>query len=203
MDNIKNEGEFYIRLFDTGKNTALLKDDRDNSLWVGKKIKADSVEIYNHLRGLKHKNIAYIRDVAALDGETYVIEELIEGQSLESLFNKKRRLSEKEAAGIMLQICEGLIFLNRNSVSIQSISLSGIVCTCDGTVKLIDFDTSVIGRSKLKQSQIALDISACGVLFENMISGENDPEGKKISRAAREISRRSKKLLFSSVLSLK
>ncbi|MCC8098339.1 MAG: protein kinase, partial [Eubacterium sp.] len=114
-NSLKKEAEYYIELYNTDRTgrTSVIKDIRDGSLWIRKRIRRESIEAYSRIRNLKHKNIVYVRDIVSLEGEIFVIEEYADGKTLESVLCEKRKFKEKEAAEIMLQICDGLIFLHK------------------------------------------------------------------------------------------
>lgn len=75
-------------------------------------------------------------------GETVVVEEFVQGESLSARLEQKRLLSEPEAAKIFLQIVEGLIFLHGLGVVHRDVKPSNLILMGSGDVRLIDFDAA-------------------------------------------------------------
>ncbi|MCD8238811.1 MAG: serine/threonine protein kinase [Clostridiales bacterium] len=201
----------YAELYDIDEkgNIKAVKDTRDGSIWVKKRLNKTGKEVYSLLKGAKHENIAYVRDVLTVSGETFVIEEYISGKSLEEIVEEKGCMPVKEAAEVMQSVAEGLIYLHKRNIIHRDIKPSNVMLKNDGRVKLIDLgisrikkkgserDTALLGTAGYAapeqfgfgQTDAAADIYACGVLFNYLIEGRLTVEEKKNNQAAYIIKR--------------
>ena len=68
-------------------------------------------EVYRRLLGLACKNLPVIYEVAEQDGENLVLEEFIEGDTLDFLL-QEALLSPKETRAVIIQLCRALWVLH-------------------------------------------------------------------------------------------
>ncbi len=115
---------------------------------------------------IKHPNIADIYDYGSLtDGESYIVMELVEGQTLLDTIRQIGQLSFAEAIRLSLQISEGMEAAHHSGVIHRDLKPSNIVLTrnFDGNVmvKIIDF-----GIAKISEQLSADDhtLTATGTL---------------------------------------
>ena len=73
--------------------------------------------------------------------DTVVVEEYAEGEPLSARLSARRFLSEREAADILSQLCDGLAVLHGLGVVHRDIKPSNLILQ-NGTVRLIDFDAA-------------------------------------------------------------
>lgn len=101
-------------------------------------------EVCEKLKSIKNPNVAFIYDYIYENGNTYIIEEYISGETVEDIIEHKGVFSEDETARIIINICNALeIFHHQNPPVIHNdIKPSNIMIREDGTVKLFDFDIS-------------------------------------------------------------
>ena len=59
-------------------------------------------------RQITHKNVIRIFDLGQADGIKFITMEYIEGENLQSLLRRKKKLDPAEAANIMAQVCRAL-----------------------------------------------------------------------------------------------
>ena len=79
------------------------------------------------------------------DGKLVVLEEYIQGKTLDALLSKGM-LDEQEKIRIVLNVCDALSFLHSAKIPIihRDIKPSNIMLTNDGIVKLIDYDAAKV-----------------------------------------------------------
>ncbi|MEM4723487.1 MAG: serine/threonine-protein kinase [Candidatus Hadarchaeum sp.] len=92
------------------------------------------------LARLNHPGIVKVYDFFEENNTGYMVMEYLKGKSL-SKFVKKRggRLSEQEAVGLILKVCEGLEVVHREGYLHRDIKPENIFVCDDGRVVLIDF----------------------------------------------------------------
>ena len=170
----------------------LVKDMRDNSLWVKKEIEKAAFDIYHKIKNIKNKNIVHIRDVLQSNGKYYVIEEYLDGMTIGEILMAKGSFTLSQTRDIMCYICDGLKCVHNIGIIHRDITLSNIIVTTNGDVKLIDFgisrikkeessiDTTIIGTKGyaapeqfgFSQTNITADIYSCGVVMNIMLTGK-------------------------------
>ena len=181
LEPLDNKGNVYI-----------VRDTRDNKIWVKKKISKAGFDAYSKIKGIKNGNIVYIRDIIGTDNHLYVIEEYIDGITLQRFLNEKGKLPPKEVRDIMCQICDGLNILHGKKIIHRDIAPSNIIISNDGKVKIIDMgisrikkdninqDTTILGTAGyaapeqfgFNQTNETADIYSCGVLMNVMLTGK-------------------------------
>jgi len=91
------------------------------------------------LKGLKHKNLVAVLQVATDTSHTYILEEYLDGKSLQTLINEKGPLAEQQVVDIAEQICDGLYFLHKQGIIHRDIKPSNIILQSSGVAKLLDY----------------------------------------------------------------
>lgn len=134
-----------IRCVHKGNASAIwqVSDDINGNIYVLKEIHRTGLP-YNKLQKIDSKIIPKVIAVKEENGITYVVEEFIQGQTLQEYVNNKGPLSEDEVIEIGIKLCEGLDVLHQQNIIHRDIKPSNIMLTNDGNIKLIDFDASRI-----------------------------------------------------------
>lgn len=88
---------------------------------------------------LKHPAILELYTYFADDKYMYLVLELAECGSLKQLIDRRFRLKEDEAADIISQVVNGLLFLHTNKILHRDISLGNLLLTSDRCLKIADF----------------------------------------------------------------
>ena len=179
---------------------AVVYDKRTKRLCVLKQRALNSKPIYQILKELDDAHIPKIYRLFEFDGKLIVVEEHIDGQTLEDTAIYRTELfDEKFVADILLSLCDCLIAFHAKNIVHRDIKPSNIMLTESRAVKLIDFgiarifkpasraDTELLGTRGyappeqfglfgLGQTDSRSDIYSLGVTIKNLL-GE-DYRGK-------------------------
>ncbi len=93
---------------------------------------------------LNHPNICTIYDVGETDGIHYIVMELIEGETLREILNRKGSLPEKEVIEIGLQICDALQAAHAKGIIHRDIKPENIMVAQERLVKVMDFGLAIL-----------------------------------------------------------
>jgi len=97
--------------------------------------------------GLNHPNILAVHDVGTHDAATYVVSELLEGETLRHRIGGAA-LAQRRVMDYALQIAQGLAAAHEKGIIHRDLKPDNIFITKDGRVKILDF-----GLAKLTQSE--------------------------------------------------
>ena len=87
---------------------------------------------------LAHPNICTIYDVGETDGDLYIVMELVEGKSLQTL-SSGTGLPAESVLRYGIQIASGLARAHDRGIVHRDLKTSNIVATPDGLIKVLDF----------------------------------------------------------------
>ena len=177
------------------KNIWLVLDRDTGKIYVKKCLETFNQEVYRRIAGLYNVHIPGIAAWKLEDGRLWLIEEYINGETLEERIDRGYSFAREEAAGIVRQVCEALACLHSQEPPIihRDVKLSNIMISHDGIVKLIDYnaarlyerglsqDTRLIGTEAyaapeqfgFAQTDARTDIYALGVVFNYLLTGEH------------------------------
>jgi eukaryotic-like serine/threonine-protein kinase len=147
---------------------------------------------------LQHPNIVTVYELGVEDGNPYLVMELLDGESLDSLIRTQHSLSLEEKLEIVIQICDGVQYAHQRNVTHRDIKPANIMILKDGTAKIVDFGIAQIGMQKLTRpgqmvgsfqymspEQInaarvdsRTDIFSIGVLLFELVAGQLPFEAK-------------------------
>jgi serine/threonine-protein kinase len=96
---------------------------------------------------LNHPNVTAIYDIGRHDGAPYVVQELLEGDTLRTVL-AGGRLSAQKAIDYSLQIVHGLAAVHEKGIVHRDLKPENIFVTNDGRVKVLDF-----GLAKLTHTE--------------------------------------------------
>ena len=119
------------------------------------------------LAPLSHPNICALHDIVQEDGQTYLVMEALEGQTLATrlLGRNGRGLPRQEALTIAAAVADGLAFAHQHGVVHQDVKPSNIMLTPSG-VKLLDF-----GIARLRRAGQDLNVTLTAPVGEGSPSG--------------------------------
>ena len=88
---------------------------------------------------LQHPNIVTIYDLGEADGLPYIAMEFVEGESLQSIINRRARIPLAAKLKLVQQFCEGLAHAHKYGFVHRDVKPANILVTHDGNVKVVDF----------------------------------------------------------------
>ncbi len=88
---------------------------------------------------LQHPNIVTIYDLGEADGRPYIAMEFIEGESLQSIINRRARIPLAAKLRLVQQFCEGLDHAHKHGFVHRDVKPANILVTNEGVVKVVDF----------------------------------------------------------------
>ncbi|MDQ7827327.1 MAG: ankyrin repeat domain-containing protein [Candidatus Eremiobacteraeota bacterium] len=102
-----------------------------------------------------HHMLPALEDYFVSGGLFFLIEEYIEGSSLEE-YLENSLLSEDEAIGLALRLCDALAFLHGHGIIFRDLKPANLVVMASGELKLIDFDIARFFKEGKAADTIAL-----------------------------------------------
>ena len=137
------ETEFLkIRLLKSSdKGEVWLASEKSGRLVIRKRIAWTGLP-YAMLKEKGYPLIPRILHCIEEDGETLVVEEYVQGESLLDRIGRKAYLSEREAGNILLQLCDGLAPIHAQGIVHRDIKPSNLILQSGCIIRLIDFDAA-------------------------------------------------------------
>ena len=113
----------------------------------------------NVLKNTSHPNLPKIYDLIKEEDSFFLIMEIVNGENLKSIVERKGPLSKKEIKHVMKQVCSALYYLHSLAPPIvyRDLKPSNIVIDESGHIKLVDF-----GIAKRYSKEIELSERAFG-----------------------------------------
>lgn len=96
---------------------------------------------------LNHPNVTAVYDVGTHDGAPYVVQELLEGETLREILNGGR-LSPRRAIEYSLQVAHGLAAAHEKGIVHRDLKPENLFVTKDGRVKILDFGLAKLEPAK-------------------------------------------------------
>ena len=149
------------------------------------------------IASLKHENILRIYDIEERFNTVFIIEELVEGESLENMLRRLKRIPSKLAVNFLIQLCSGLQYAHQKGIIHRDINSANILIQQNDRLKILDFGLSCpIGTEDFASSgtlaymapeqiksepmDARTDIYALGITAFEMLAGkkpfpESDP----------------------------
>lgn len=125
-------------------SVAIVINTAEEKMAVRKQINSNKMELFQKLSNIHNYNLPEIYHLFSDEVSVTIIEEFIEGITLETMIQNKSHISEQEFLSMMLQLCNALSKLHHESPPIihRDIKPKNIIYTKDKRLVLIDFDAS-------------------------------------------------------------
>lgn len=181
-------------------NVYLVQNQINGKVYIKKELKTYNIDVYKTLLKINHRNIPKVYEVIELDKTLYIIEEFINGNTLEEILKLEGPLNEERVIYYILELCDILSVLHNRELPIihRDIKDSNIIISNDNVVKLIDFDVSRIYKDEVcedtyilgtkgyaspeqfgfEQTDCRSDIYSLGILMNVLTTGDY-PKSKK------------------------
>lgn len=185
------------------ENRHVVMDELTENLYLKKKLSVFDEEVIKYLQSSSNIHIPKVVDYWKEDDSLIVIEEYLQGETLEN-YLQLHNLSEKDKQKIILEILDGVIFLHQANPPIihRDLKASNIMIDKNNTVKIIDYDaaktyqegsnkdTVLIGTPGIaapeqygfSQSDVRTDIYSLGILIKDLF-GDNPDMMRVVDKA--------------------
>ena len=202
------ENSLYTEVKKLRDDISIVMDPTNDKIYLKKVLDVFSVPVFEYLKSHTDVHVPRVKIFWEEEDRLVVIEEYIQGTTLEELLESGKDFSGKpftfdELKRILLELCDGLIFLHNANPPIihRDIKASNVIITDDGLAKIIDYDAAkqyVKGKKKdtvligtqgiaapeqygFAQSDERTDIYALGKLMESMFSESAGSDGRSLS----------------------
>lgn len=161
----------------------LCRNRRLGNLWAVKEVnsqwqnKVDFLAEPNILKNLNHTGIVRIIDIFYEDNNLYIVEDYIEGQTLEEQVDVNGPLSSELVKDISLQLCSILDYLHSFNPPIvyRDLKPSNIMITPSNKVVLIDFGIARTYKESQKSDTVILG-SRGYIAPEQLVNIQSNPQ---------------------------
>jgi serine/threonine-protein kinase len=109
---------------------------------------------------LSHPNIITIYHFSEDSGYHYLVMELVEGESLDSVFSAERMPAGKTALSILIQVAEALDYAHSQGVVHRDVKPANILISSDGRAKITDFGIARIASQTITKTGLTLGTPA-------------------------------------------
>jgi len=144
-------------------------------------------------RQITHKNVIRIFDLGQADGVKFITMEYIEGENLQIVLRRKKKLAPAEAANILAQVCRALEAAHNEGVIHRDLKPQNIMLDKTGRAYVMDFGIarSMLGagmtqtgaligtpdymspeQAKGQSLDARSDLFSVGIIFYEMLSGQ-------------------------------
>ncbi len=98
--------------------------------------------------GLNHPNIVQVYTVGQIEGQHYIAQEYVQGQTLRNLLQKKGPLDVSVALHVMRQVAAALVAAAERGIVHRDIKPENIMITRKGEVKVADFGLAQVSHEE-------------------------------------------------------
>ena len=176
----------------------LVQNVQDDKIYIKKEIKEYTKDVYENIRTIESINIPKIYDIFEMNDKLIVIEEFVNGNTLQSILENEKKLNEERVIGYMISLCEALDKVHNLKPPIihRDIKPANIIISNDNVLKLIDFDiartykegenidTTLLGTKGyaspeqfgFDQTDCRSDIYALGIMMNVLTTGKHVKE---------------------------
>lgn len=185
-----------IETLDEAQGICLVQDQLSMQIYVKRSLPVSMLEPLMVWKRIRHKNLVRVVEVYAAGNKCIVIQEYVNGQSLDELLRQQGTLEPEAAAVRIHELCGALRALHRNGLVHRDVNPGNIRITENGILKLMDFDTvrryggkkrdtmllGTVGYAApeqfgLDESDARTDIYAVGSLLNLMLTGKLPVDG--------------------------
>jgi len=136
--------EFYVIGQKDKGSVSLVMDRENNRLAVKKYCKSKQSDVYHMLKNINTGFIPQIYHICDEEDGFFIIEEYIEGKTLQEMIDSGQRMEKETIFHLLEQLCSVMKILHNLEKPIihRDIKPSNIIISNEGDLKLIDFDAA-------------------------------------------------------------
>lgn len=199
FDEMESRYIELLELSNSKKNSVyLVRSQLDEGIYIKKELKNYNLDVYNQIIKIENIYMAKIYEMFKCDDSLIVIEEFINGKTLQRILDDNGPLDEDIAIGYIINLCSILDILHNQTPSVihRDIRPSNIIIDNSGVLKLIDFDVSRVYKEEsnmdthilgtkgyaspeqfgFEQTDCRSDIYSVGVLINVLTTGKHIKE---------------------------
>lgn len=172
----------------------IVQNSLDDKLYIKKILYPENYDVFIKLKEISSRHIPKIYEILSFGDRLIIIEEYINGSTLDEILKKDKTLSENNVIEYCIKLCNVLEVLHNYAPPIihRDIKPSNIIINNANSLKLIDFDvsrthknnsstdTSILGthgyaapeQFGFSQSDARTDIYSLGVMMNMMLTGK-------------------------------
>lgn len=191
-DILDTEYRFINNIKRTENSIINVLENKKNNKRVVVKYLTGNVDTYKALLNISHPNIPIIYDIVADDDKYILIEEYIDGITIDEILETGLYTSSG-VYKVVERLCRALSVLHKKNIIHRDIKPENIIVDTDGNIKLIDFnisrinadnqnkDTVIMGTTGyaspeqygFAQTDARSDIYSIGILINVMLTGQH------------------------------
>lgn len=178
--------------------------DREVAVKLFDPAQVDAVELNQWLHEaravsrLTHPNVVPVFEADNVDGQPYLVFELVDGKTLSAVRREKGAFGARQAVGLMLEVLDALAAAHEQGIVHRDLKPSNVLIGSDGRARVMDFgiaaradhggDGRVVGTPGYMSPEAArgeipapaMDVFAAGMLLGELLLGkplivERDP----------------------------
>ncbi|RDY28213.1 serine/threonine protein kinase [Romboutsia weinsteinii] len=176
----------------------LVQNVHDDRVYIKKILKEYTKDVYESLQNIRSIYTPKIYDIFEINDKLIVIEEFINGDTLQTILEEKGKLGEEVVIKYMISLCDVLDIIHNLDPPVihRDIKPSNIIISNDNVLKLIDFDiartykdgenmdTTLLGTKGyaspeqfgFDQTDCRSDIYAMGIMMNVLSVGKHTKE---------------------------
>ncbi len=132
------------------RQKVVLAEGTDGKRYLKREIKGDKREIYKLLEKINHSNIPKVHYVE-FDSHTVVIEEYVEGMSLNEFMEQNKKLNKKQVRSIAQQILSAMDTLHKHEIIHRDIKPDNVIIDDANHIWVTDYDIARIYRNEIRR----------------------------------------------------
>ncbi|WP_342985555.1 serine/threonine-protein kinase [Clostridium saudiense] len=199
FDEIESKYSELTELNNSAKsNVYLVRSEVDGRIYIKKELKNYNIDVYKQIMNIENFYMARVYEVFKCEDSLIVIEEFINGQTLQAILDNEGPLEEAKAIKYMINLCSILDVLHNLNPAVihRDIKPSNIIIDNNGILKLIDFDVSRVYKEErnmdthilgtkgyappeqfgFEQTDCRSDIYSVGVMLNVLTTGKHIKE---------------------------
>ncbi len=121
---------------------------------------------------IAHRNVVTVFDAGEVDGQSYLVSELVTGESLRGII-ERGSLPRTRVVELLQQLADGVAAAHAHGVIHRDLKPSNLLVATDGTLKILDFGLAkLVGDTALDATQPGTVLGTAGYLSPEQARGE-------------------------------